>query len=322
MLSKIDGMIDENASNWNLKVTPGQVLTGSVSIQNVSNKSAKFKLSFEQAFTNDNVVVGYVSGNNNSSLRADMNLKKMTKVAKSEVTVPANSTTTVPVTITMPNDSFDGSILGAVVVTKAIPAGASTKASFVNQFTYVKGVRLTETDNPVALDLTNTKRGRVAFVSNEQVFKLPINNNTTAVMGNVAINTKITKVSNKEVVMTDKQTARQIAPNSTFTYNLTAQQVLSAGKYQYVVKVTDKVTGKVWTFKNYFTITAAQEGRVRAVQSLAFIPLWVWFLIGFLILLLLFLFFLLWKRRKKDKEEEQPTGVKMTGSDPAHPWRD
>jgi hypothetical protein len=302
MLSKIDGMIDENASNWNLKVTPGQKLTGSVSVQNVSNKSAKFNVSFEQAFTNDSVVIGYVSGNNNKSLRSDMSLKKMTTVAKNEITVPANSTTTVPVTITVPTQGFDGSVLGAVVVTKEIPKGAKTSASFVNQFTYVKGVRLTETDNAVTVNLTSTNKGKVSVVDSEQVFRLPISNNTTAVLGNVSIDTKITRLADDKVVMTDKQTARQIAPNSTFTYNLAADSVLSAGKYHYVVKVTNKVTGKVWTFKNDFTISRTDEGRVRAIQSVAFIPVWVWVLLAILLAVIIIMFIILWRRRKQDEE--------------------
>jgi len=91
--------------------------------------------------------VVYAGGGTNKSLDPDMDLSKIATVQgkrRSTITVPANSTTEVPVQLKMPAKEFNGYVLGSVVVTKLVPKDAKKASGFTNQFMYTKMVKITE----------------------------------------------------------------------------------------------------------------------------------------------------------------------------------
>lgn len=308
MLSSIEDDTDTNNSTWELNTKPGKVLHGAVSVQNTSNESAKYTVSFEQARTNSQMNIMYSNGGTNKSLDPNMKLSKIAKVDGKDsatITVPANSTTALPVTLTMPAKEFDGYILGSVVVTKQVPKGYKVKDGFTNQFMYTKTVQITESIvNPTAV-LTNTKKGGVKVVAGQQEFQLRIKNNEPSYIGNMKMSAKITYKKTGDVVLTDKQTGRSVAPNSSFTYRLPSERVMRAGKYHYVVTMTNEKTKKSCTFINDFVVSQASATSVGIGRSIAFIPTWIWQLLALFLVLIGFLFFLLWKRRKDEDDEDE-----------------
>ena len=116
---------------------------------------------------------------------------------------------------------------------------------------------------------------------------------------------KITYKKTGDVVLTDKQTGRSVAPNSSFTYRLPSERVMRAGKYHYVVTMTNEKTKKSWTFSNDFVVSQASATSVGIGRSIAFIPTWIWQLLALFLVLIGFLFFLLWKRRKDEDDEDE-----------------
>lgn len=301
-LSAIDGQQDDGSTTWNIKTQPGKKFGGVVYIQNTSAAEATFHVSVEQGFTNNNLVVGYASGHNNDSLAKTMDLRKIVKVPQESVTVGAGQTVYAPINFKMADQSFDGTVVGAVVVTKDVPGKAVKKSGFTNQFTYVKGVKIAETDKQVNANLTEAKKGRVVSGTNQQVFQLGVANNEANYIGDMSVATTISK--GNQTVLTDKQTNQQVTPNSTFTYSVPAEKVLTAGKYRYHVKMTDVKSKQSWTFTGDFTISAAQQGQTTLQRTTAFIPTWIWWLIGILAAALLFVIILLLRRKKQDDEDK------------------
>lgn len=313
MLSKIDDDTDPNNSTWELLTKPGKVLNASVSIQNTSDSASQFNVSFEQARTNSQMNVVYAGGGTNKSLDPDMDLSKIATVQgkrRSTITVPANSTTEVPVQLKMPAKEFNGYILGSVVVTKLVPKDAKKASGFTNQFMYTKMVKISESVvNPSAV-LTNNTKGGVKVISGQQVFQLKVDNNEPNFIGDMKMSAKITYKKTGETVLTDKQTQRTVAPNSSFTYRLPSERVMRAGKYHYVVTMTNNENKRSWTFSNDFTVSRASATSVGIGRSIAFIPTWIWQLLALFLVLIGFLFFLLWKRRKDDDDDEEETVAK------------
>ena len=80
---------------------------------------------------------------------------------------------------------------------------------------------------------------------------------------------------------------------------------MRAGKYHYVVTMTNNENKRAWTFSNDFTVSRASATSVGIGRSIAFIPTWIWQLLALFLVLIGFLFFLLWKRRKDDDDEEE-----------------
>lgn len=310
MLSSIEDDTDTNNSTWELNTKPGKVLQGSVSVQNASDAAAKFTVSMEQARTNDQVNIMYLSGGTNKSLDPNMKFSNLAKVDGKDnttVTVPAKTTVQVPITLTMPAKEFDGYVLGAVVVNKELPKGYKVEGVVTNRFVYVKTVQITESIvNPTAV-LTNDKKGSVKVSDGRQIFQLPIQNNVPSYIGNMSLKAKVTYKSTGDTVLTDSQKNRSVAPNSSFTYQIPSERVMKAGKYHYVVTMTNDKTKKSWTFSDDFTVSRASATSVGIGRSIAFVPTWIWQLLALFLVLIGFLFFLLWKRRKDDEDEEETT---------------
>ena len=299
-LSPIDGQQKTGGTTWDIKTEPNKKFGGVVYIQNTSKADATYDVSVQQGFTNSNLVVGYASGNNNKSLPANMRLNSIVKVPQEKVTVKAGQTVYAPINFKTSAKSFDGTIIGAVVVTKQVPKGDVKQAGLTNQFSYVKGIKLSETDKPVTADLVNTRKGRVVTKDSQQVFELGLANNQANYIGDLKVKTTI-KHGNK-VVMQDTQASRQIAPNASFKYQLPANQNLAAGKYSYRVEMVNTQSKKNWVFTGDFQISAVTQGTVALRRSTAFIPAWIWWLMGILIAgFMMMLFMLLKSRRQKDK---------------------
>lgn len=300
-LSSIEGQQDDGSTTWNIRTQPGKQFGGVVYIQNTSNVASTFHVSVEQGFTNNNLVVGYASGHNNGSLKKSMDLRRIVKVPQESVKVAAGKTVYAPINFKMADKSFDGTVVGAVVVTKAVPGKSMKKSGFTNQFTYVKGVKISETDQRVDANLTEAQKGRVVNSGNQQIFKLGVANNESNYIGEMSVAAKITKAG--QTVLTDQQSDRQVTPSSTFTYSLPANKVLTAGKYRYHVKMTDEKSERSWTFTGDFTISAAQQGQTTLQRTTAFIPTWIWWLIGILTAALIFVIVLLLRRKKGDENK-------------------
>ncbi|MFW6771121.1 MAG: hypothetical protein ACRCR7_08320, partial [Weissella cibaria] len=68
--------------------------------------------------------------------------------------------------------------------------------------------------------------------------------------------------------------------------------------------MTDVKSKQSWTFTGDFTISAAQQGQTTLQRTTAFIPTWIWWLIGILAAALLFVIILLLRRKKQDDEDK------------------
>ncbi|MGL5688988.1 MAG: WxL protein host-binding domain-containing protein, partial [Weissella cibaria] len=158
--------------------------------------------------------------------------------------------------------------------------------------------------NPTAV-LTNDKKGSVKVSDGRQIFQLPIQNNVPSYIGNMSLKAKVTYKSTGDTVLTDSQKNRSVAPNSSFTYQIPSERVMKAGKYHYVVTMTNDKTKKSWTFSDDFTVSRASATSVGIGRSIAFVPTWIWQLLALFLVLIGFLFFLLWKRRKDEDDEDE-----------------
>jgi hypothetical protein len=306
-LSKIEDDTDTTNSTWELQTQPGKTLKGTVTVQNSSSSTATYKVSIQQARTNARVNIEYASGDNNSSLNQNMNINSIVKVDgqnSKSIKVAPKSTVDIPVTVSLPAQQFDGYVLGAVVVKKDLPKGYKVAGGYANQFAYVKTIQISESDTHPLADLTSTEKGKVAVRAGQQVFHLGIQNNVPGYISDMTLKTRISSEKSGQIVLSDTQTGRSVAPNSSFDYTLASKSVLPAGKYHYQVKFTNNKTGNTWVFSGEYTISQASFANVSIGRSLSFVPTWLWGVFALLLVLISLLFFLLWKRRKHDDDEE------------------
>ncbi len=108
-----ENQVDKNQTYFDLKMEPGQKQTLQVQMKNDTDKEVVVETHANAAITNSNGITDYsvIDPQLDSTLKIPFS--KIAKVQK-ETKIPAKSTVTLDVNIEMPNESFDGVILGGL----------------------------------------------------------------------------------------------------------------------------------------------------------------------------------------------------------------
>ncbi len=109
-----ENQIDKNQSYFDLKMKPGQKQTLQVQMKNDTDKDVIVETYANTAITNSNGIVDYSTKNPKFDSTLKFPFSKIAKVQK-ETKIPAKSTVTLDVNVEMPNEPFDGVILGGTV---------------------------------------------------------------------------------------------------------------------------------------------------------------------------------------------------------------
>jgi LPXTG-motif cell wall-anchored protein len=321
-----------NVSYYDLLLNPGQTQTVEVTLMNGTDKEVTVNATLASATTNLNGVVEY--GKN--AIKPDPTLKY--DIAKfgnipSKIELAAHETKQIPVTVTMPDASFDGVIAGGLTFKQdasQVSASASDKKgiSIKNEFQYVVAFLMQQSQNVPAPDL-HLNGVTAAQVNYRNVINANYQNSAMNYLKNMVVDSSVyVKGSNKAVYNTTK-TMMQMAPNSNFEMPLALNgQAFKPGTYtykstvygykdpsgQYVYQPTTGAAEHYdykWTFEKDFTISGQQAQALNKKDVSLPHPAnntWIYLLIGALVLIILLLiFFILFKRRKKDDEEKETT---------------
>lgn len=301
-----DNQVNTENSYFDLRMKPGQKQTITLLINNTSDEKSIYEVSVNQGYTNKQGFIDYANPDEGKNNKYPYELSDIAKV-DSPVTVEKNSSIEVPITLTMPEKSFDGQILGAIQVVKNTEA----ESGISNSYGYLLGLKLTETDTEVKRDLLLEKvEPAVSFGTTSVVAVLE--NPTMDAYGHLKYDAVVTNAKTKEEVRKiSYDNDMQMAPNSYYRFAIDwDNKRLEAGEYKLHLEVKD-AKDNVWTFDKNFTITRDQAKEVNDVTIDAAkqndIPTWVFILIGVLLAVILLAIFwiILMKRRKKDEEENQ-----------------
>ncbi|WEV60402.1 DUF916 and DUF3324 domain-containing protein [Streptococcaceae bacterium ESL0729] len=299
--------IDKEQSYFDLRMTPGQEQEIIVQVINTSNEDSKFKVNVNQAYTNKSGFIDY----SETDVKPDSSLKyKISDIAnyEHEITVQANTSMNLPITLKMPAEQYDGTILAGIQVVKEKSEEEAKKQGISNQYGYILGLQLTETDTelPRQLNLLNV-RADSAFNRTSVVAELQ--NPVMTPMGHLKYTAKVT---NKKDGAVEKEVSydndMQMAPNSTYDFAIDwDNKPLVAGDYNLDMVVSDD-KGNEWKFNKDFTITKKEAKKINdkvIITNTGQNPYLKYFLIllGLLIVLSIILFII--KKRDKDKDENE-----------------
>lgn len=295
---------DKKVSYFDLRMKPKQQQTIYVRILNTSNKDGTFRFRVNQAYTNKSGFIDYAEDitKKDESLRYDT---KNIISYKSQVRVKAKSVKKVPIKIKMPAEKYDGQILAGIQVMKEDDSN-SKKESIKNQYGYILGLRLTETDESVKreIKLVDVKPA-VSFARTSVVAKLQ--NPTMDAIGHLKYKAVVTdRETNRVVKKVSYDKDMQMAPNSTYDFAIDwDKKPLEAGDYRIDLTVSDAKNNK-WNMKENFTITENQAEQVNKV-AIGKVPEktdWTkWIIIGGVILLIIVILLVIWYRKKNSPHQ-------------------
>ena len=239
-------------------------------------------------------------------------------VTDESITIPAQQSTTIPVSLTIPEEPFDGMILGSIRVLREPTATEIAEAgAILNQFAFVTAVRLVQDNNaeniPAEFILADVRPELVHSMAN---IIATIRNPQPKIIRGAGVSANIYPQGSNNAVFVYHSETFDMAPNSVFNLSFIdrERQGLTAGNYTAVIEITFE--GEVWRFTESFTIEPQVAAEINAGADLAEpttfwdeIPAWMIFaaasVLMILIMLIILVILLTRKRNAPFKEVSQ-----------------
>lgn len=302
---------DKDHSYFDLRVNPGEKRVIQVELTNDTDEELVVAASANAAITNDNGVVDYSHSKTEKDSTAKTIFSEIASMPK-EITLPKKSKKTVDVTITMPNEVYNGYILGGLYFEQKNtdkPNKDSNEAVLIeNRYSYVVGVLLSETDESVPPELKLNEVKATQLNLNNAVI-MNIQNTTAAMIPNLTLDAKLYYENETKPRYEHHQEGIKMAPNTNFNYRIELkEQPFVAGNYK--VKVVASDGNREWEWEKAFEIEA-KEAKKYNETAINLPPepknnvSWILILIaGILFLLLLTVLFFHIRQKKQEKPKE------------------
>ncbi|KRM17150.1 cell surface protein precursor [Companilactobacillus nantensis DSM 16982] len=272
--------------------TPGQETSLQLMIMNKSNDTRKFMYMVNTAYTNGNGQLSY-----DKSKVTDPSLKIQTASTvsprKQEITIPGKTNATIAFKLTVPKESFKGTIMGGVTVypykEKAKGTVSSNGTLIKNKFSYSIPIQIRQKDaeDEVAKYSIRTVKPGTVTVSNgaKPGVLANIHNSGNSYTGNLDAKAIVTKKDDKSFKVTNTTSNQEIAPTSNYDYQISwGKKSLQAGDYH--LKMVYKAPGglKSWTLNKDFTITNNDAAKYNKLAGIKPNYLWLYILLAILAL--------------------------------------
>lgn len=249
---------DTNQTYYDLRVEPGQEQELETVLYNRSNEEITVIVSLNNATTNSNGLIVY-----NESVNTDPNvinqLTDLAEVRENEVTIQAGETVSVITDLNIPNEDFDGVILGGLHFQKKLTDTEEENTegvSLSNEYAYVIGVQLTQNDEEVIPELSLMHVEATLFNYRTAVVA-QIQNNAPVIINHLTLSADVYRDDVLE--RSTEMESVSMAPNSTMDFIVDwDNQLLEAGEYR--VEIQALHSDGEWIWSEEFTISEeAQE---------------------------------------------------------------
>lgn len=308
----VENQIDTKATYYDLLVTPGQKQVLTVIVTNTGTDTKKIDVTPTNAITNQNGVIDYSKQSDDFKNDSTLKYPFTTLVGKAQsVELAPNESKEVNFDLSVPEESFQGMILGGFLVDLQEKEEEDSESSggvkIVNKFQLVKAVRLRESEDTISPEL---KLNDVvpALVSYRTAVTANIQNTEPTMFGDMTVEANVTRKGQTEVIKSVTKKNLEMAPNSNFDFPIMwGTQRLSPGDYTLNLVATSGE--KEWKFTKDFTITAEESDKINeeAVDlEEESTPYWIYIVIAVgLILLIIIIIVLVYFHKKKKREEEE-----------------
>ena len=276
---------------FDVLVRPGQEQELVIEIINTSDAEILVLVEAITATTSRNGQINYTShGELDESMK--YSFEELVLAPESYHTIPALSAIQVPIELTIPDEPFDGAMLGSIrVLREATQEEKDAAGAVVNQFAHVTAVRLVQSEDAEALaadflmgditaELVNYRASIIANIRNPQPM---------IIKGARATATIFERGSNQAIFEHTLENL-DFAPNSIFPFSFIDREGYGISAGDYTAKIDIEFNGQNWSFDEDFTIepqvaasmnerAVNQNGQMRPTNNASAagesgIPLW------------------------------------------------
>ena len=299
-----ENQLDKNLTYFDLRMKPEQIQTLEVEITNQLDMPLEIDVEAISASTNRHGIIDY-----KTPFVRDETLtfpfSNLAKVHETVLTVPARSSKTVAITITMPKESFDGVILGGLTITRKPDKTKDSKTTIINNiFSYVIGVKLSENDVVVDphFELVKVTPKSVHY---QPEFVHAIRNSQASIVKNMDVEVSVTDANGKAWAHANKSNI-DMAPNSILPLGAALDGTeFKAGNY--TSNVTVKYDNQTFSYQKDFVIASPHANIINdeiitpdSAKTTPWLMIIIVLLLSSIIILLLVLL-----KQKKDKSLER-----------------
>ena len=269
--------VDENLSYFYLKEEPGQRDEIKLLLSNNSPEDKTLSINVVDANTNINGLVDY-TGNLKNHTTLKTPLSSIVSEVKQEILVPKNSEVETTLKIEMPSRSFEGVVVGGVVISeKAEKDKATDSLVFRNTYSYTIAIVLTNEDKTEIKKHVSVELEKVQPVlfDGRKIVQADILNPNSYIFHEATVSGSIYKKSNNKKIIESKKDDVSIAPHSVYPFMFDwKKKKLEPGTYIFRGKV--EAGKEKWVFEKEFTITAEQSNEIneKSVFKVS-IPTWL-----------------------------------------------
>lgn len=299
-----DNQLDTKQTYFDLRVKPKQSQQLEVEIFNNEQEAITVHTDIYNASTNRNGLIVYEEQEEISD-SLDVPLSDILTLEDEEVEVPAGESRKVSAELEMPEESFDGIILGGFYFEKDTEEEAENEGVNIdNKYSYVIGVQLSQNDDDVepelslesvTPELTDYRTSVVATIQNKQ----PV------IMEDLTIEAKVYEENEEKPIQEVKDNNFKMAPNSDLSYTIDWEdRSLEAGDY--ILHLTAEDKNDQWEWEEPFTIEKEEADEInKEAANVDKGNYTLWFILGIVVLFAIIAGLLLYIRKlKKDKTAE------------------
>ncbi|WP_348923022.1 DUF916 and DUF3324 domain-containing protein [Enterococcus rotai] len=303
-----ENQIDQTKSYFDLKMKPGQVQELEVLMNNPLDKEVTVINHANTAITNDNGIVDYSNANPQLDKTLNAPFSEIAEVEK-EITIPAKSSKTLKVKVTMPKEELDGVILGGLHFTEKEVENPKEDGKggvqIKNRFAFAIGVLMRENDKFIEpeLQLGKIEPSQINF---RNTLKANIQNTQPLIMPEVEVKSHITKKGSDQSLFEQNKQGVRMAPNSNFNFGIDWEnQEFKSGKYTLHMTVFN---GKdKWEWNKDFEITQKEAEKLNDKAVELEVDNTKWYIFGAIagVLLLMVIVFILGQYVMKRKQKKR-----------------
>lgn len=292
----------ENISDYfDMTLTPGNVCEIGIKIVNQDNVPHEYQLAVENAFSNRNGIIEYTS--ETMSYRQIPPLSTMAKVAE-VVRVESKSEAIFPISITLPNEMFEGTTLGGIRVRKTDDKEESGQV--VNRYSYLIPVKIHQGNQDYPEEIL-FKGAALQVVKYDSNLEIVFENVHPVVLKGMNVQVTMKRMGQTRApIQTLYDDEVRMAPETVNHMLLRLnQEEVKAGKYLVTIEAKGKEFHQTWTEE--LEIKASEAKTINEnIDMPKKEPSKMWlFVVIILILLLIILIQMIVIGRRRKRNERQ-----------------
>ncbi|MET2059699.1 DUF916 domain-containing protein [Enterococcus faecium] len=238
-----ENQLNKENSFFDLRVAPNQKQEIELLITNTSSKEEVYEIAINQAYTNKQGFIDYALKSESEKNQYKFPIEDIVDVPD-KVTVLANQSKKVSISLKIPDKPFVGEILSAFQIKKE----DNDQNGINNSYGYIIGLRLTQNDQQVKRKLTLEKI-EAKEISQQDKLLITFHNPEMESYGSLKYKITLINTKDNKTVYNKEFKDLQISPESLYEMELNLEEVeIPNGIYQVKIEVSDAKNNK-WNFE-------------------------------------------------------------------------